>query len=156
MPTTRLNPSSVNTFSEPFSYFLVSDVFTTSESTKILNWLKSFKDWHLVKTGLYEQYEFSLNDINPPNPLSFLKEGQLIDELRSLFIDYLGIKLSNRAEISAHKLGPGQTIRLHNDYFPEGETNRIVIQINEAFEWDMGGVLSCYLIARTLAILTRS
>ena len=137
----HLEISSIKSFSDPFNYFLIPNFFNDGESIKILKWLRSCKDWQLVKRDFYEQYEFLLNEMDLSKDLYFLKENSTLIALKEIFYKTFGVKLSEKVEISAHKLLAGQTIRHHNDYFPGGETHRIVIQINESFEFENGGLL---------------
>ncbi len=44
-------------------------------------------------------------------------------------------------EVTAHKLVSGQTIRVHNDYRPKGETHRLLIQLNRGWADEQGGLL---------------
>ena len=42
--------------------------------------------------------------------------------------------LSDRVEVTAHKLVPDQTIRIHNDYIAGGESHRLLLQLNRSWE----------------------
>ena len=44
-------------------------------------------------------------------------------------------------EVTAHKLLPGQTIRVHNDHRPRGETHRLLVQLNRGWDDEQGGLL---------------
>ena len=48
--------------------------------------------------------------------------------------------LSERVDVTAHKLVAGQTIRIHNDYLPEGESHRLLLQLTEAGNPNTGGI----------------
>lgn len=144
MHTEHLDVSCIETSSDPFDYFLASKVFCEEESFAVLDWVRSYKDWQLTRTDFYEQYEFSLNTAKLPNDLYFLSSRNTINTFRNLFSKFFGAQLSARVDVAVHKLLPGQTIKLHNDYLPNGETHRIVIQINEAFNFDMGGLIMLF------------
>jgi Rps23 Pro-64 3,4-dihydroxylase Tpa1-like proline 4-hydroxylase len=47
-------------------------------------------------------------------------------------------------EITAHKLVPGQTIRVHNDYLDNRETHRLLMQFNRGWEDAQGGLLMLF------------
>ena len=44
-------------------------------------------------------------------------------------------------EVTAHKLVPDQTIRVHNDYIVGGESHRLLLQLNRGWEPSNGGYL---------------
>jgi Rps23 Pro-64 3,4-dihydroxylase Tpa1-like proline 4-hydroxylase len=44
-------------------------------------------------------------------------------------------------EVTAHKLVSGQTIRVHNDHRPKGETHRVLVQLNRGWTDAQGGLL---------------
>jgi 2OG-Fe(II) oxygenase superfamily len=50
------------------------------------------------------------------------------------------IALAAKVEIAAHKLVPGQSIRIHNDYLEGAETHRLVIQLNSGWTSANGGL----------------
>jgi len=136
-----LNFSSVETFSEPFPYIVSSEAFSEGMSLRILDWLGTYLPWKLVETDFYEQYEFSLFDVDLPLDLSFLKETSFLNSLRSEIKGLFNASLGSRVDITAHKLIPGQRIRIHNDYLPGQETHRLLIQLNRNWADDMGGFL---------------
>jgi len=140
----HLDFSCIETSSEPFDYFLASKVFCEDKSFAVLEWVRSYKDWQLVRTDFYEQYEFSLSTVQLPNHLDFLSNENTLSAFRNIFSEYFEAQLSARVDVAVHKLLPGQTIKLHNDYLSNGETHRIVIQINEAFNFDMGGLIMLF------------
>src|SRR5207253_6115089 len=82
---------------------------------RILDWLGTYLPWKLVETDFYEQYEFSLFDVDLPLDLSFLKETSFLNSLRSEIKGLFNASLGSRVDITAHKLIPGQRIRIHND-----------------------------------------
>ena len=49
--------------------------------------------------------------------------------------------MSERIDITAHQLVPGQRIRLHNDFIPGYETHRLLIQLNQGWDVANGGLL---------------
>lgn len=136
-----LDLSSVEFFSEPFPYFLVSRAFSEDVGLRILGWLESDPPWKLIETGFYEQYEFSLLDAPMPADLSFLKDASFLNHLRVEVGGVFHASLGDRVDVTAHKLIPGQRIRIHNDYLPGQETHRLLIQLNRDWADEMGGVL---------------
>jgi Rps23 Pro-64 3,4-dihydroxylase Tpa1-like proline 4-hydroxylase len=47
-------------------------------------------------------------------------------------------------DVSAHRLVPGQVIRLHNDYIEDAETHRFLIQLNRGWQATQGGLLMLF------------
>jgi Rps23 Pro-64 3,4-dihydroxylase Tpa1-like proline 4-hydroxylase len=136
-----LDLSSVEFSSEPFPYFLVPQAFSEDVGLRILDWLESDPPWKLIETGFYEQYEFSLLDAPVPADLSFLKDASFLNHLKVEVGEVFNATLDDRVDVTAHKLIPGQRIRIHNDYLPGQETHRLLIQLNRDWADEMGGFL---------------
>jgi Rps23 Pro-64 3,4-dihydroxylase Tpa1-like proline 4-hydroxylase len=136
-----LNISPFEVFSEPFPYAVSARAFDDGVSTDILAWLESEAPWKLVETGFYEQFEFSFVDAVLPAGLTFLREQTFIDSLASEIRRLFGVSLSGRVDATAHRLLPGQRIRIHNDFIPEAETHRLLIQLNRRWRDEDGGFL---------------
>jgi Rps23 Pro-64 3,4-dihydroxylase Tpa1-like proline 4-hydroxylase len=133
--------SSVETFSKPFPYLFSPEAFSRDVSLEILDWLENIAPWKLVETNFYEQYEFSFDDVQLPAQLSFLQDDDFLDELKASIESLFQASLSNRIDLTAHKLVPGQRIRIHNDFIPGQETHRLLIQLNRSWTEDDGGFL---------------
>jgi Rps23 Pro-64 3,4-dihydroxylase Tpa1-like proline 4-hydroxylase len=141
VPTDVLDFSSFEAFSEPFPYAISPRALNDEVSFKILEWLEAEAPWKLVETDFYEQFEFSLDDANPPSRLSFLRERVFIDSLRSEIEKLFSVRLVERVDVTAHKLIRGQRIRIHNDFLAGGETHRLLIQLNRCWTDEDGGFL---------------
>jgi Rps23 Pro-64 3,4-dihydroxylase Tpa1-like proline 4-hydroxylase len=133
--------SSAEAFSTPFDYFVSPEALSGDFSKTVLVWFEEEAPWKLVETDFYEQYEFSLLDVDLPPELAVLIESNLIDELKSRIGGLFATDLSTRVDVAAHKLIPGQRIRLHNDFILGGETHRLLIQLNRGWEDENGGLL---------------
>lgn len=136
-----LDFSRFEVFSEPFPYAVSPCIFGTELSDDILEWLETKAPWKLVETDFYEQYEFAFTDADLPSSLKFLQGHIFRDTLRSEVQRMFGVKLKGGVDATAHKLVGGQRIRLHNDYIPEGETHRLLIQLNRGWKDENGGLL---------------
>ncbi len=77
-----LSLSSVERFSTPFDYFVSPHALKGDLSTRVLDWFETEAPWKLVETDFYEQYEFSLWDVELPPPLLVLREPRLLDQLK--------------------------------------------------------------------------
>ncbi len=137
----ELHLSSVETFAKPFPYLVSPEAFSKDVSLEILEWFESDAPWKLVETSFYEQYEFSFADAQVPAQLSFLQEEIFLGELKTRIEHLFQATLSNRIDLTAHKLIPGQRIRIHNDFIPGQETHRLLIQLNRRWTDDDGGFL---------------
>jgi len=115
----------------------------TADAT--LAWFQSAAPWRLRIATFYEQHEFSLLGDEPPADLQCLTMPAFIDELKFQLASSLGETSDlELTEIAAHKLTPGQTIRIHNDYIGGEETHRILIQLNGGWAVDNGGLLMLF------------
>jgi Rps23 Pro-64 3,4-dihydroxylase Tpa1-like proline 4-hydroxylase len=137
----ELDFSPFEVFSEPFPYAVSSRAFRDDISFDILKWLETEASWKLVETDFYEQFEFSFADAHLPDRLAFLWEETFLVALRTEVQKRLGISLEGRVEASAHRLVPGQRIRIHNDFLLSGETHRLLIQLNRGWRNEHGGFL---------------
>ena len=136
-----LGLSSVETFSTPFEFFVSPEVFRDDFSTKVRDWLETKAPWRLVETDFYEQYEFSLWDVDVPSQLRVLLEPSFLTELKRKVGDLFEAELSNDIDVAAHKLIPGQRIRIHNDLISGEKTYRLLIQLNRGCKDEDGGLL---------------
>jgi Rps23 Pro-64 3,4-dihydroxylase Tpa1-like proline 4-hydroxylase len=136
-----LNFSPFEVYSEPFPYAVSARALDDRVSADILAWLESEAPWKLVETDFYEQFEFSFLDAVLPVELMFLKEQTFIDSLATEVRKLFGVKLAGNVDATAHRLLPGQRIRIHNDFIPKAETHRLLIQLNRGWEDGDGGFL---------------
>lgn len=127
--------------SEPFCHALVSDFIEKESLECVLSWLESSAPWRLRIAEFYEQYEFSFEEIDIPEEIKFLVSSDFLEGLKSILEGIFSVNLSSHVDVVAHKLVSGQRIRIHNDFIPEGETHRLVIQLNRGWSDSLGGLL---------------
>jgi len=139
--TPFLRLASVKTFSEPFPYAISPESLDLNVSSQILGWLESDAPWRLVETEFYEQFEFSLYDSQPPLSLTFLRSPDFLAAMKTRMASMFGAELDEQIDATAHRLVPGQRIRLHNDFIPGAETHRLMIQLNRSWKDENGGLL---------------
>jgi Rps23 Pro-64 3,4-dihydroxylase Tpa1-like proline 4-hydroxylase len=137
----HLRLTSIKKFSTPFDYFTSPEAFSPELSRDALDWLEANACWNLVRADFYEQYEFSLCDVRLPPELAILTEENFISGLKKRLEDIFCTRLGARVEIVAHKLIPGQRIRLHNDFIAGEESHRFLVQFNRGWTDDDGGLL---------------
>ena len=129
-------------FHVPFPYFVAPQAFTPEASMAMLAWLEHAAPWKLVETSFYEQYEFSfLDGAVLPRAIDNLVSLAARNEIKSKMEEIFHVKFSQRLDLTAHKLISGQRIRIHNDYIPNQETHRLLIQLNRNWVDENGGLL---------------
>ena len=106
-----------------------------------LDWLEAEAPWELTVTDFYEQHEFSLLHTVLPTFLQHLTCQQTLTTLRNRMFRHFREPVSERVDVTAHKLSEGQTIRIHNDFIPKGETHRLLLQLNRSWHPSHGGYL---------------
>jgi Rps23 Pro-64 3,4-dihydroxylase Tpa1-like proline 4-hydroxylase len=128
-------------FLEPFPHFQVRGAVRQDAEGAILDWLETEASWSLTQAAFYEQHEFSLLDCNLPESVKFLTSPSFITYLKEQFSQNFGAAFDDRADVTAHRLTPGQIIKIHNDYIQGRETHRLLIQLNRSWETSQGGLL---------------
>lgn len=136
-----INFADVESRTEPFDYFVLTETFGEAESFEILDWLETSAPWKLVEADFYTQYEFDFEGIKLPERISFLYAKYFLDYLIEKFEDLFLVELERRIDLTAHKLTAGHTIRLHNDFLPGQETHRFIVQLNRGWRDENGGFL---------------
>ncbi len=130
--------------SKPFPYFVSPEALRSDLSQMALAWLETDVPWQLVKTDFYEQFEFSLWDVLLPRDLNFLRSPFFLTSIKKRLEEVFEVNLKDHPDITAHKLVPGQCIRLHNDFIPGAETHRLLIQFNKGWQDENGGLHQSY------------
>jgi hypothetical protein len=128
----------------PFKHFLIENSIDLDAQNQYLTWLEESAPWQLIETDFYEQYEFSLLQQSFPEPIAQLATTSTLNNLRSYVSTLFNSTLLERVDVTAHKLIPGQTIRVHNDFIPGEETHRVLIQLNRDWKDDFGGYLMLF------------
>jgi Rps23 Pro-64 3,4-dihydroxylase Tpa1-like proline 4-hydroxylase len=136
-----LSLSEIDYYSSPFDYFTAAEMFSNGFGFELLNWLETYNSWKLVEKDFYEQYEFSLLDVQLPKSLAFFQQPSALQTIKSKIENIFQIKLSAKIDFSVHKLVAGQRIRIHNDFIPGQESYRLLIQLNRGWNEENGGLL---------------
>src|SRR5689334_21277474 len=113
-PDSPLRLSSAEAFSKPVDYFVSLAALRTDLSMALLSWFETEAPWKLVETDFYEQYEFSLSDVEVPWPFLVLREPGFLSQLKTKLEHLFHVEFGNDVDIAAHKLIRGQRIRLPN------------------------------------------
>jgi Rps23 Pro-64 3,4-dihydroxylase Tpa1-like proline 4-hydroxylase len=131
--------------SEPFPHIRVPGILTRESADRVLLWLQTRAPWVLRIESFYEQHEFSL--------LAFDLDPEVRDLVSTDFVDKVRCELQARfsigddlvlVDVGAHRLTVGQTIRIHNDYLADQETHRLLIQLNDGWNVERGGLLMLF------------
>ena len=138
---TPLRLTAAEMSSKPFPYFVSPEALQPDISQLVLAWLETDVPWQLVKTDFYEQFEFSLWDVRLPRSLNFLRSPFFLTAIRERLERVFEAELKEHPDVTAHKLTPGQRIRLHNDFISGAETHRLLIQFNKGWPDESGGLL---------------
>ncbi len=141
---TYLRIGSVTKSEAPFLHVFSPNTFNTECSMELLSWLEKSAPWTLTETDFYEQYEFSFYDINLPSKLIFLVNYEYLNQIKRFMENVFAITLGDKIDCTAHKLIPGQRIRIHNDFIPDMETHRLLIQLNRGWIDENGGMLMLF------------
>jgi Rps23 Pro-64 3,4-dihydroxylase Tpa1-like proline 4-hydroxylase len=141
---TFLRLTALEYFAEPFAYFTATEGFGEGLSSAILDWLETEERWALTEADFYEQYEFSLWEVQPPPNLEFLIGRSFLNDIRLRVERLFGARLGEQIDCTVHKLVAGQRIRIHNDFIPGKETHRVIVQLNRGWHDDLGGFLMLF------------
>ena len=115
-----------------------------SNFPECIAWLENDAPWALTTADFYEQYEFSFRDVVVPTCLLQFICPSTLTLLRRLMGNQFGQSLSECVDVTAHKLVRRQTIRIHNDFIPEGESHRLLLQLNRGWKPEHGGYLMLF------------
>ena len=124
----------------PFPYVYTPRALNKKLAISLLDWLEVSAPWTLRETDFYEQYEFNLYKASLPPDLEFITSTEYLSQVKEFMEDIFNVRLSERINFTAHKLLPGQTIRIHNDFIPSQESHRILIQLNRSWSDENGGM----------------
>jgi Rps23 Pro-64 3,4-dihydroxylase Tpa1-like proline 4-hydroxylase len=129
----------------PFPHASIPAILSSLEATAVLTWLTFGAPWCLRTESFYEQYEFSLLNAEIPDEIQCLIAPKFIEALRSFLQVSIGAPSHlELVDVCAHKLIPGQTIRLHNDFIGNEETHRVLVQLNDGWSVEHGGILMLF------------
>jgi hypothetical protein len=129
----------------PFRHVSIPGILSTEDARRALHWLREEAPWKLRVEDFYEQHEFSLLNADLGEEILFLIEKSFIEQIRGAMREYFGLRaLPTLIDINAHRLTAQQAIRVHNDYIEGEETHRLLMQLNDGWTLDKGGVLMLF------------
>ncbi len=130
--------------SEPFAHTTLPGLLAPDLAAAALTWMETVAPWKLRIESFYEQWELHLDPATLPTVLQPLLTAAMVGHLSQVMLAPLAQAKLCLTEVTAHKLLPGQTIRVHNDHRPDGETHRLLVQLNRGWEDDQGGLLMLF------------
>jgi Rps23 Pro-64 3,4-dihydroxylase Tpa1-like proline 4-hydroxylase len=128
----------------PFPHVVAHRLLPPGLADQVLKWFEESAPWRLRVESFYEQYELNLHQINLAAQLKDLVTEEMIGQLARQMLSPLTEDELVLVEANAHKLLPGQTIKIHNDYIGGEETHRILVQLNRHWCDENGGMLMLF------------
>ncbi|HEY0252185.1 MAG TPA: cyclophane-containing peptide 2OG-Fe(II) oxygenase YhhC, partial [Kofleriaceae bacterium] len=130
--------------STPFPHFTAPELVAPEVADAALAWLRDDAEWALRVESFYEQHELDLAAATDPRiaPLaSSIFVAGVRNGLASLLPHERELELVG---VSAHRLTTGQTIRIHNDDIGSEESHRLLLQLNDGWRAEQGGLLMLF------------
>lgn len=127
----------------PYPHAISPHFMSADLADSVLAWFESSAPWRLRVESFYEQYELNLHQADLPESLKDLISEEAIGQIQQMLAPLAKGALT-LTEANAHKLLPGQTIKIHNDYIGGEETHRVLIQLNRCWSDDNGGMLMLF------------
>jgi hypothetical protein len=125
----------------PFPHFVCGDALDDPAADQLLRWLEDGAPWRTFADSFYEFEGVNLRDTELPVALRPLIGDVFLDGVRGELERIFGARLGPRAGVATQRLLPGRDIGVHTDFGPEGQTHRVVIQLNRGWELAQGGLL---------------
>ncbi|TCM07459.1 cyclophane-containing peptide 2OG-Fe(II) oxygenase YhhC [Sphingomonas sp. PP-CC-3G-468] len=129
---------------EPFPHATAMSALPSSQCEALLDWFEGDAPWRLRIASFYEQWEMHLDAVDMPSAVRSVVSDEVTANLSAGLLVPIGARLPHLTEVTAHKLLPGQTIRIHNDHLEDGETHRILLQLNRGWSDEQGGMLMLF------------
>ena len=121
-------------YEHPYRHAWIPRLYPQDSNYKILEWLEQDLAWEFTRTSFYQQFEFSLMDVNPPTGLEFVAASETLSAMGNWFQEIFDVSEVEPVDVVAHLLGAGHGIGVHNDYQQDGETLRLLLQLSRNVE----------------------
>lgn len=142
---TALNFQRIAASGKPFPHTRLPAAISREVADSALSWLTTEAPWALRVEDFYVQHEFSLLNVSLGEPIASLASEGFIDQVRQgLERTFAPGRTLRLVDVNAHRLTPGQVIRVHNDYIEGAETHRLLIQLNAGWSAAQGGLLMLF------------
>jgi Rps23 Pro-64 3,4-dihydroxylase Tpa1-like proline 4-hydroxylase len=139
-----MNDRSSSVRQEPFPHSTCSNLLPSQLCEGLLDWFETDAPWKLRTASFYEQWEMHVEQCILPQEFRCLLCNETVSVLAEQMLTPLSSKAVRLTEVTAHKLLPGQTIRIHNDFVEGEETHRLLLQVNRGWRESNGGLLMLF------------
>lgn len=141
----ELSFEGVSAATSPFPYFKVPAILRREDADACLDWLRNEAPWLLRVEDFYVQHEFSLRTTDLGPAIAPLAADETVEAVANALRERFDVQRPLRlVDVNAHRLTPGQVIRIHNDYIEAAETHRLLIQLNAGWRAEQGGLLMLF------------
>lgn len=128
---------------DPFPHATAREALPVELVARTLRWMEEDAPWRLRVADFYEQWEMHLGADSVPGDVEDLIAPATVSHLANKLLP-TGRGSVRLVEVTAHRMTAGQTIRVHNDFRPRGETHRILVQLNRGWRDEQGGLLMLF------------
>ena len=126
---------------DPFPFSVVPNALCDDIEPAALSWFEQAAPWRLTEESFYSQHEFDMRAAELPSDIAQLAAGTTLARMRELVSELFHKRLGTTVDMTAHRLTAGQRIRIHDDYLEDGETHRLILQLNRGWTAGDGGHL---------------
>lgn len=124
----------------PYAHFIAPQCFEQGLAMSLLEWFDEEAAWKIHRVpDFYEVYDLDLIATPFPAKLSIMREKTLYIEVRNALESHFKTNLSESVHVLIQKMTKAQSIRVHNDWSPEGPTHRFIVHLNPGWEPGHGG-----------------
>ena len=142
LPQQYFDFTGVTLSTDPFPHFALPNFADSDLGDTLLGWFEGAAQWATHnQDGFYESYDLSLRESVLPPELLPLVAPDLTGYLKAEVARIFSATLSDRVDVTAHKLIPPYRIGIHTDYGETKQTHRLLIQINQGWKAERGGLL---------------
>jgi Rps23 Pro-64 3,4-dihydroxylase Tpa1-like proline 4-hydroxylase len=140
-----LNWQEAVTSDKPFVHARLATAVPLDAADAALAWLTTEAPWTLRVEDFYVQHEFSLRQVPLGEGIAPFASDVFVEQVRVGLRRALTVDKDLRlVDVNAHRLTPGQVIRIHNDFIEGAETHRMLIQLNHGWSAANGGLLMLF------------
>ena len=128
---------------DPFPHAVSREALPPELAERTLCWFEGASPWRLRIASFFEQWEMHLDKDVLPDGLEALLSRPTVAMLKRDLLPS-AMEPLDLVELTAHRMVAGQTIRIHNDHRPGGETHRVLVQLNRGWSDERGGLLMLF------------
>jgi hypothetical protein len=129
----------------PYPHFEAADFLDPETADSLLAWLAQKAPWQPQKLDGYDGYaDISLGLGDLPPRLNFLLAPESLSYLRLSMGRFFEMGPEGHVRVTAHRLLPGSSLRPHCDVSPVHFTHRLLVQLNQGWTRQNGGLLCVF------------